>query len=262
VLPAQHELEATTIPENGLDLRRLVAATRNWIDAEDKVMQTVLPDAIRLLQEAPSSRKERAHAIAALGRKAANIENAANLTLAESENAFFKDNRLPVPPQVTSDLAQARAARDAAGGLGLAVLQSRPATAAGADAAVPAALMSGIADALAERFLPLFNGWDTTGWRTHSKEPGRWRVENGILISPVKEAGSLYTKRDDFTDFHLRVEARIDDKGDSGIWFRSPFDPKWPAGSSARRFPKGCIILQKTDQSTMVQFRRIEILEK
>jgi serine/threonine protein kinase len=332
VLPAQRELEATTIPEQGLDLRRLVTATRNWIDAEDKLMQTVLPDAIRLLQEAPSSRKERVDTIAALRRKAADVEYAANLTLAESENAFFKDNRLPVPPQVTSDLAQARAATDAAGGLGLAVSQSRPATAAGADAAVPAALMGGIADALAQRFLPLFNSRDTTGWRTHSKEPGRWRVENGILISPVKEAGSLYTERDDFTNFHLRVEARIDDKGDSGIWFRSPFDPKWPAGSSSRpstfeaqinstgerairtgsllvagrveqpvrdtsirpdqwfileviaednqvvikvdgtrtarytdaqrRFPKGCIILQKADQSTTVEFRRVEILEK
>lgn len=37
--------------------------------------------------------------------------------------------------------------------------------------------------------------------------------------------GQLYSERDDFADFHLRVEARVNDGGDSGVFFRSPFGP-------------------------------------
>ena len=33
----------------------------------------------------------------------------------------------------------------------------------------------------------------------------------------------LYSDRDDFTDFHLRVEARVNDGGDSGVFFRTCF---------------------------------------
>jgi hypothetical protein len=218
-----------------------------------------------------------------------------------------------------------------AGERGRAVPQGKPATTPRAASVDEAALLGGIADALAERFVALFNGRDTTGWRTHPKQPGRWRVENGILVSPVREIGSLYSVREDFADFHLRAEARIDDKGDSGIWFRGPFDPQWPAGSPSRqstfeaqinstgagirtgsllvagkapnpvretsirpgewfileviaeanqvvvkvngwrttsftdnerRFRTGCIILQKEDQTSLVEFRKLEILEK
>ena len=35
----------------------------------------------------------------------------------------------------------------------------------------------------------------------------------------------LYSERDDFADFHLRVEVLVDDGGDGGLFFRSPFGP-------------------------------------
>src|SRR5262249_6607228 len=31
-------------------------------------------------------------------------------------------------------------------------------------------------------FVPLFNGKDLTGWKTHPDQPGDWKVENGVLI--------------------------------------------------------------------------------
>src|SRR5262249_16790749 len=89
-----------------------------------------------------------------------------------------------------------------------------------------------------ERFMPLFNGKDLTGWKTHPSQPGNWRVENGVLISSGSPASHLYTERSDYKDFHLRAEARINDGGNSGIYFRSRFGPSdsspWPTGYEAQ----------------------------
>ena len=53
-------------------------------------------------------------------------------------------------------------------------------------------------------WIQLFNGKDLTGWKTHSKNPGKWRVEGGILISAGKEVSHLFSARDDYQDFHFR----------------------------------------------------------
>ena len=89
-------------------------------------------------------------------------------------------------------------------------------------------------------FQPLFNGKDLTGWKTDPKQPGNWHVENGVLVGSGPSISHLYTERDDFTDFHLRVEARFNKGGSSGVYFRCPFgpslpadDPKWPDGFEA-----------------------------
>ena len=89
--------------------------------------------------------------------------------------------------------------------------------------------------ASADGFVPLFNGRDLSGWKTHPSQPGNWRVENDILIGSGADASHLYTERDDYTDFHLRVEARINEHGNSGLDFRTTFGPQWPA--NAPKFP-------------------------
>jgi len=71
-------------------------------------------------------------------------------------------------------------------------------------------------------FLPLFNGKDKTGWKTHPKQPGDWHVENGILTSRGKPS-HLFSDRGDFENFHLKAEARINKGGNSGLFFRSEF---------------------------------------
>ena len=78
-------------------------------------------------------------------------------------------------------------------------------------------------------FRPLFNGRDLNGWRTHPSQPGDWRVENGILIGTGPGSSHLYTDRGDYRDFHLRLEARVNDGGNSGVYFRAPFGPTFPA---------------------------------
>ena len=86
-------------------------------------------------------------------------------------------------------------------------------------------------------FQLLFNGTDLAGWKVHPSQHADWRVEDGILLGSSPTAGMLYTERSDYSDFHLRLEARINDSGDSGVFFRSLFGPSlvrqspaWPDG--------------------------------
>lgn len=72
-------------------------------------------------------------------------------------------------------------------------------------------------------FVPLFNGKDTTGWKTHSEQPGSWVVRDGILIGSTKQS-HLFTERSDFANFHLRAEAMLNQGGDSGFRIRTPFE--------------------------------------
>lgn len=72
-------------------------------------------------------------------------------------------------------------------------------------------------------FVPLFNGKDLTGWKTHPDQPGGWAVEDGLLTGRSDRQHHLFTERGDFEDFQLMAEVRINHLGNSGIWFRSPF---------------------------------------
>ena len=56
--------------------------------------------------------------------------------------------------------------------------------------------------------MPLFNGKDLTGWKTHPSQPGNWRVEKGVLIGSGAAESYLYSERGDYKDFHVRAEAQ------------------------------------------------------
>lgn len=86
-------------------------------------------------------------------------------------------------------------------------------------------------------WVPLFNGKDLTGWKTHPSQTGNWRVENGVLIGSGQATSHLYSDRGSFTNLHLRVEARINDGGNSGVSCRSTFGPVLPANNP--RWPEG-----------------------
>jgi Domain of Unknown Function (DUF1080) len=109
-------------------------------------------------------------------------------------------------------------------------------------------------------WVPLFNGKDLTGWKIHPK-PNRdigeiterkvdgkvvsfdgvvkgkkiplWRVEDGTIIGGGPSS-HLFSDRDDYTDFHFRVEAKINDHGNSGQYFRTAFGPGFPTGYEAQ----------------------------
>jgi serine/threonine protein kinase len=86
----------------------------------------------------------------------------------------------------------------------------------------------------------LFNGKDLTGWKRVSDQHGLWRVEDGILVGRYAGgAGYLFTERGDFKDFHLRVEARLNEEGNSGILFRSEADARVVLDKEGTLIPAG-----------------------
>jgi len=58
-------------------------------------------------------------------------------------------------------------------------------------------------------------------------------VKDGVLVGsgPV---GHLYTERGDYQDFQILVEARINNDGNSGIYFRTQPKPGFPPGYEAQ----------------------------
>ena len=90
------------------------------------------------------------------------------------------------------------------------------------------------------KFVRLFNGEDIRNWKTHTSQPGGWRVEDGILIGSGPDTSHLYTLRNDYQGFHLHVEARYRHGSSGGIFLRSSFGPsvpldtpKWTTGYEA-----------------------------
>ena len=112
-----------------------------------------------------------------------------------------------------------------------------------------------------EGWVQLFNGKDLTGWKIHDKPSGDiaevikvekdgkvvgydgklknestvhlWRVEDGILIGSGPPS-HLFSERGDYVNFQYRVEAKINDKGNSGQYFRTAFGPGFPSGYEAQ----------------------------
>jgi hypothetical protein len=82
-------------------------------------------------------------------------------------------------------------------------------------------------------WVQLFNGKDLKGWKTHAADKATWEVKDGILIGSGK-AGHLFSERDDYENFHYRVEAKINDGGNSGQYFRTQYGPSFPKGYEAQ----------------------------
>ena len=82
-------------------------------------------------------------------------------------------------------------------------------------------------------WVPLFNGKDLTGWRPHSQAPGDWGVEDGVIVGRG-DTSFLFNESKEYDNFHLRVEAKINTTGDSGILFRVPFDVRVNEGYEAQ----------------------------
>ena len=86
-----------------------------------------------------------------------------------------------------------------------------------------------------DEFTPLFNGNDLAGWKPHPDQQRIWRVEKGILVGSGDANNYLVTERGNFTNFHLRIEARVKDRSDSGVYIRANLGSNaWPSGYEAQ----------------------------
>ncbi len=84
-------------------------------------------------------------------------------------------------------------------------------------------------------FVQLFNGKDLTGWKTHPDDKDtKWAVVDGAITASGPRAGHLFSERGDYTDFVYRMEAMINDVGNSGQYFRAKFQKSFPPGYEAQ----------------------------
>jgi hypothetical protein len=106
-------------------------------------------------------------------------------------------------------------------------------------------------------WIQLFNGKDLTGWKMYDPPSGQfkglkqvknddgkvtafvgilkdgkevtlWQVKDGMIVGGGP-ASHLFTETE-ADNFKYRVEAKINDKGNSGQYFRTKFGPGFPAG--------------------------------
>jgi hypothetical protein len=114
-----------------------------------------------------------------------------------------------------------------------------------------------------EGWIPLFNGKDFTGWKIpdppsgtftkgvkevkndagkvvafvgvtkkDNKEITLWQIRDGMIVGGGP-ASHIFSEIE-AEDFHYRVEAKINDKGNSGQYFRTAFGPGFPKGYEAQ----------------------------
>jgi len=79
----------------------------------------------------------------------------------------------------------------------------------------------------------LFNGKDLTGWKKHPDDKANWEVVDSTLVG-TGPAGHLFSERGDYANFHFRIEAKINDKGNSGQYFRATYAKGFPPGYEAQ----------------------------
>jgi len=101
--------------------------------------------------------------------------------------------------------------------------------------AIVTLLSAGQLNAQKGKWISLFDGKTTNGWHSFGKEVAgaAWKVEDGALtLDPsqkndwqVRDGGDIVTA-DSFDDFHLQLEWKIAQNGNSGIIFFVQDDPK------------------------------------
>jgi hypothetical protein len=110
------------------------------------------------------------------------------------------------------------------------------AAAALVSATAPFAVSTTAGDKKDDGWVQIFNGKDLKGWKTDPPDQleKSWYVKDGILYSKGKTASHIFSPRDDYENFHYRIEAKISDKGNSGQYFRTKYGPGYPKGYEAQ----------------------------
>ena len=89
-------------------------------------------------------------------------------------------------------------------------------------------------DASQDGFIPLFDGKTLDGWeRVGGDDTSKWAVENGAMVSGGKASMLVYTKGP-YKNFRYRTEVKINDKGNSGLYFRTTRKPTFSDGHEAQ----------------------------
>jgi Domain of Unknown Function (DUF1080) len=73
-----------------------------------------------------------------------------------------------------------------------------------------------------EGWVSLFDGKTLSGWTVGgASETTKWEVVDGVIVGSGTHS-MLYSPKGDYTNFQFRAEVKINDHGNSGMYFRSP----------------------------------------
>ena len=79
-------------------------------------------------------------------------------------------------------------------------------------------------------WISLFDGKSLDGWKVNDFSNGsHWEVVDGAMCGSGT-ASMIATERGDFKDYRLRAEVKINDKGNSGMYFRASAVPGFTDG--------------------------------
>jgi len=82
-------------------------------------------------------------------------------------------------------------------------------------------------------WIPLFDGKSLDGWEKVGKEESLWEVKDGA-IAGSGTASMLVCTKGPFKNFKYRAEIKINDKGNSGLYFRTTRKPGFSDGYEAQ----------------------------
>jgi len=83
------------------------------------------------------------------------------------------------------------------------------------------------------KWISLFDGKTLEGWEKVGKEDSKWEVVNGALTG-TGSASMLVCTQGPYKNFKYRAEVKINDKGNSGLYFRCTRKPGFSDGYEAQ----------------------------
>jgi len=84
-----------------------------------------------------------------------------------------------------------------------------------------------------EKWVSLFDGKTLEGWEKIGKDTSKWEVKEGALAGSG-EASMLVNTTGPYKNFRYRAEVKINDKGNSGLYFRTTRKPGFTDGYEAQ----------------------------
>jgi hypothetical protein len=84
-----------------------------------------------------------------------------------------------------------------------------------------------------EEWVPLFDGKSMNGWEKVGMDESVWEVKDGALCGSGP-ASMLVSTKGPYKNFRYRAEVKINDKGNSGLYFRTTRKPSFSDGYEAQ----------------------------
>lgn len=84
-----------------------------------------------------------------------------------------------------------------------------------------------------EKWVSLFDGKTLEGWEKIGKDTSNWEVREGALAG-TGDASMLVNTTGPYKNFRYRAEIKINDKGNSGLYFRTTRKPGFTDGYEAQ----------------------------